>query len=265
MVSLVDILISLFDVSLSKKYISAQVVYFKANAMRQVTVDFPLDTMPPGVIPEKLLNLTSSVRFIRLDFKGFLFTCRVQENQSEDVVKFLRKHYRQVQKGTVKVSHERQGIILVSGIWVNPDTHEYLWNDEKGYLAREKDFAKLMAIYEKEACFLKSPEIIGTHLRFILVGDPGSIKSIEEALRYVNVPYSIRKVSGFKKSADSAFDQLTPQQMRILRLAYVEGYYSIPRRISTEQLAKRLKMEKGNVGEHLRRAEKNIMDFLMTA
>ena len=53
--------------------------------------------------------------------------------------------------------------------------------------------------------------------------------------------------------------------MRILRLAYSEGYYNVPRKISTEELAKLLKMEKGNVGEHLRRAEKNIMDFLMMA
>jgi predicted DNA binding protein len=47
-------------------------------------------------------------------------------------------------------------------------------------------------------------------------------------------------------------------------LAYVEGYYNVPRKISTEQLANLLGMEKGNVGEHLRRAEKNLMDFLMT-
>jgi predicted DNA binding protein len=52
--------------------------------------------------------------------------------------------------------------------------------------------------------------------------------------------------------------------MRILRLAYVGGYYCVPRKISTEQLANLLKMEKGNVGEHLRRTEKNIMGFLMT-
>jgi hypothetical protein len=221
--------------------------------------------MPPGLIPEKLINITSSIRFVRLNFKGFLFTCRVQDNQLKDTMKFLRKHYQRVQKGTVKVSHEGQGIILVSGGWVNADTHEYLWNDEKGYLDQEKEFRKLMEFYQNETCFLKSPELIGNRLRCVLVGDPEWVKEFETTLSKVNLPYSVSKISGFQKSTDSAFDRLTPQQMRILRLAYVEGYYSVPRKISTEKLAKRLKMEKGNVGEHLRRAEKNIMDFLMTA
>ncbi len=233
--------------------------------MRQITVEFPLDTMPPGLVPEKLLNITSSVRFLRLNFKGFLFTCRVQENQVKDTIKFLRKHYPQVQKGTVKVSHEGQGIILVSGNWVHANTHEYLWNDEKGYLTQENEFRKLMAFYQNETCFLRSPEIIGNRLRCVLVGEPEWIKVFEKTLSNVSLRYTVTKISGFKKSHDSPFDRLTPQQMRILRLAYVEGYYSIPRKISTEQLAKRLKMEKGNVGEHLRRAEKNLMDFLMTA
>ena len=78
------------------------------------------------------------------------------------------------------------------------------------------------------------------------------------------ISYSITKLCGIEKSSDSPIDRLTVQQMRVLRLAYAEGYYDIPRTISTEQLACLLKMEKGTVGEHLRRAEKNIMEFLMT-
>ena len=215
------------------------------------------------MIPEKLLSMTPSIKFLRLDFKGFLFTCRIQENTLNDTISFLRKHYHQIQKGTVKVSHEGQGIILVRGGWVRDDTHEFLWNDDKGYLSQEKEFSKLMTMYQSRTCFLKSPEVVGDNLRFILIGDPQSIKTLEKMLSDVSIPYKVRKISGFHKSADSAFDRLTPQQMRILRLAYAEGYYSIPRKISTEQLANMLKMEKGNVGEHLRRAEKNIMDFLM--
>jgi len=231
--------------------------------VRQVTIEFPIETMPPGLIPDKLLSLTPSIRFLRLDFKGFMFTCRVQDDNLLSTLKFLRKHYRQVQKGTVKVTHEGQGIILVSGGWSR--NGEYLWKDDKGYLSQEKDFSKLMTFYESRSCFLRSPEVVGDSGRFVLVVDPESLKEFEETLKKVGLRYNIRSISGFKNSADSAFDRLTALQMRILRLAYVEGYYSVPRKISTEQLAKLLKMEKGNVGEHLRRAEKNVMDFLMAA
>jgi len=97
------------------------------------------------------------------------------------------------------------------------------------------------------------------------VGASESLKNLlkvtfENAL----ISYSITKLCGIEKSSDSPIDRLTVQQMRVLRLAYAEGYYDIPRTISTEQLACLLKMEKGTVGEHLRRAEKNIMEFLMT-
>jgi RNA polymerase sigma factor (sigma-70 family) len=231
--------------------------------MRQVTIDFPLDTMPPGLIPQKLLRMVSSIKFLRLDIKGFLFTCHVQGSTLTEILKFLRKHYRQVQKGTVKVTHEGHGTILVSGDWSR--NGEFLWSDEKGYLSQEKEFSKLMTFYQNRACFLKFPEIIGDIGRFVLVVDPESFKEFEETLRKVDLPHTIRRVSGLEKNVDSAFDRLTPKQMRILRLAYVEGYYRVPRKISTERLAKLLKMEKGNVGEHLRRAEKNIMDFLMTS
>lgn len=42
------------------------------------------------------------------------------------------------------------------------------------------------------------------------------------------------------------------------------GYYEIPRRTSTQDLAKMLEMDKATVGEHLRRAEKNVFDKLIT-
>jgi hypothetical protein len=229
--------------------------------MRLFTVDFPQETMPPGVIPEKLLKLGTSIKFIRLDFNGFLFSGHLQESAVRDTISFLKKHYRQVQKGKVKVTHEGQGIILVSGGWSKDG--QFLWNDDKGYLLREKEFAELMGIYQSRACFLRSPEIVGNCLRFVLVGETDTLKTFENMLCKVSLPYHVRKISGFVKSVDSAFDRLTTQQMRILRLAYSEGYYDVPRKISTEELAKLLKMEKGNVGEHLRRAEKNIMDFLM--
>ncbi len=230
--------------------------------MRQIILEFPLDTMPPGLVPEELLSIAPSIRFLRLDVDGFLFICRVDQELSEETIRSLKKHYRHAQRGTVKVTDEGQGTILVNGAWVR--NGEYLWDDERDYLSQDKEFAKLMAIYQSRTCFLRSPEITENRFRLNLVGDPKSLRMLERTLGDVGLPYRVIKVSGLKKSTGSAFDRLTLQQMRIIRLAYAEGYYSVPRKISTERLAQLLEMEKGNVGEHLRRAEKNIMDFLMT-
>ena len=118
---------------------------------------------------------------------------------------------------------------------------------------------------ETKSFWLRSPEVSGNTIRFNVGCDPEILKTVVQTLKDLGIPFKLKKVSSFKVSEDSAFDRLTMQQARVLRLAYVEGYYNVPRKISTEQLASLLKMEKGNVGEHLRRAEKNIMDFLMTA
>ena len=76
------------------------------------------------------------------------------------------------------------------------------------------------------------------------------------------MPKSIATNRTYKKLCYSQEPFLTKEDGR---LAYVEGYYDVSRKISPEELAKLLKVEKGTVGEHLRRAEKNIIDFLMTA
>jgi len=231
--------------------------------MRQITIEFPIDTLPPYLIPEHILAITPSVKFLELDINGFLFTFRVKPEESKETVKLLRKHYEQVQEGTVKITHEGQGILLVSGKWV--DNGKYLWKDYKGYLSNEKGFSRWMTIYQTKTFWLRSPEVSGNTIRFVVACDPETVKTVMKTLKGLDIPYNLRNISSFKTSGDSVFDRLTLQQTRILRLAYAEGYYSIPRKITTEQLASLLKMEKGNVGEHLRRAEKNIMDFLMTA
>jgi len=230
--------------------------------MRQVTIDYPIDILPPGMIPKELLALTPSIRFLRLDSNGFLFTFRVALEKYKSAMKSLRRHYTEVQRGPIRIAHEGQGVLVVGGSWVQDG--QYLWNDYKGYLSRKHDFSNWMELYQNKTFLLRPPETCGNSIRFIFACDSEVLKGVVKMLKSLNLPYKVEKVSSFKKSGDSAFDRLTLQQAKVLQLAYVEGYYDVPRKISTEQLADLLKMEKGNVGEHLRRAEKNVMDFLMT-
>ena len=176
-----------------------------------------------------------------------------------NLLKFLSQHYEHVQEGTIDVSQEGETMIRVSGQWWDRD-EETLDNQ-----AQHKATQKLRALYQSQTYFLRSPEISDNCLRITLVGDPESLKNLLEiTFENAKINYSVTKLCGIEKSVDSPFDRLTVQQMRVLRLAYAEGYYNIPRTVSTEHLARLLKMDKGTVGEHLRRAEKNLMDFLMT-
>jgi hypothetical protein len=226
--------------------------------MQQITLEIPLQNLPKGTIPAELLSKASTIRFLHLSSNGFIFTCRVPRAAMQSLLKFLRQHYKHIPEGTVDVSQEGETMIQVRGQW---------WDrDEETPDNQAQETQKLRALYQSQTYFLRSPEINDNCLRITLVGAPESLKNLL-AVTFENAKmnYSITKLCSIEKSSDSPLDRLTVQQMRVLRLAYAEGYYNIPRTVSTERLARLLKMDKGTVGDHLRRAEKNIMEFLMTS
>lgn len=55
-----------------------------------------------------------------------------------------------------------------------------------------------------------------------------------------------------------------PRQRELLTLARDEGYFEIPRRITLEELADQMGITKTTASNHLRKAEKRFLDFLVT-
>lgn len=59
---------------------------------------------------------------------------------------------------------------------------------------------------------------------------------------------------------------LTPRQSEVIHYAFEHGYYEIPRRITTEEIAAAIDVERRTAEEHLRRAENKLLatviDFL---
>ena len=66
-------------------------------------------------------------------------------------------------------------------------------------------------------------------------------------------------VSSFSKAP-----HLTEKQAEALTTAYKEGYYDYPRKLKLEDLAKLKKRSYSTFQEHLRKAEKKVMDFFLT-
>lgn len=60
-------------------------------------------------------------------------------------------------------------------------------------------------------------------------------------------------------------DSLTERQRTVLETAYAKGYYEVPRRVSSDELAADLNLDKSTVLEHLRRAERNVLSELLGA
>jgi predicted DNA binding protein len=60
-----------------------------------------------------------------------------------------------------------------------------------------------------------------------------------------------------------AIPKLTEKQRKAIELAHEFGYYSYPRKISVEELAKKAKTPRTTFQEHLRKAEAKMMNLLI--
>jgi predicted DNA binding protein len=57
----------------------------------------------------------------------------------------------------------------------------------------------------------------------------------------------------------SPLNQLTEKQREVLITAYKMGYYEIPRKLNSDELAKKLGLVNSTVVEHLRKAEQRLI------
>jgi predicted DNA binding protein len=62
---------------------------------------------------------------------------------------------------------------------------------------------------------------------------------------------------------ETPLDALTDRQQEVLQVAYDLGYYDVPRRSSTAEIASELDVDDSTVAEHLQRAERNLLKTLL--
>jgi len=73
------------------------------------------------------------------------------------------------------------------------------------------------------------------------------------------LPHRVIEISPLQSASESDLSRLTAKQRQALLTAYSLGYYDVPRRISSEELAKRLKLGTSTYAEHLRKAERRLL------
>lgn len=102
-------------------------------------------------------------------------------------------------------------------------------------------------------------EIRDEKVKVSFVGKSAQISKLLERIERANLRYKILSLTDAKFSADSPLSKLTDRQRTILLSAYNLGYYDIPRRFDSEQLAEKLNLGRSTVAEHLRKAEQRLI------
>jgi predicted DNA binding protein len=84
-----------------------------------------------------------------------------------------------------------------------------------------------------------------------------------EKIDYMGIRYRVVLLTDANFSPISPLNQLTEKQREVLIAAHKMGYYDIPRRITSQELGKKLGLVDSTVVEHLRKAEQRLMTQIL--
>jgi DNA-binding CsgD family transcriptional regulator len=145
-------------------------------------------------------------------------------------------------------------------------------------LYKEKD-GSLVVFIEGGSCVPKPPKDIKPpkmlmarppdfldvdRMKVEMIGKENEIKKL---LHYTNKwgdnSFKILGLTSIDTKGASLLSKLTPRQRQMLLTAYALGYYDVPRRISSDELSRHLKVDKSTIVEHLRKAERKLIGSII--
>lgn len=107
-------------------------------------------------------------------------------------------------------------------------------------------------------------EIKGGKMKLTLLGSEKQLKLAVEKLKQIQLHFNVMSLTDARFASDSPLSTLTEKQKRVLTTAYELGYYDLPRKIDSEQLAKRLNIRRATLIVHRRKAEKRLLSKMFT-
>ena len=224
----------------------------RCGALKELVFEMPLRGTH---FPKAVLDHAQVLHLLRFDTEGYLIICKMPRR----LWVWKRKEFpRGGPRNLVVKAIGEYGddvLVQVSGSW--------LGKEEKHSPEGSRSFEFFKSLERLPLYQLKPPTVVGNTIRVSMVGENSELKRLLEGLDEAGQPFKIISLGNFTGKADSPLLSLTLQQSRVLRLAQTMGYYDIPRRSSTQDLAHILGMDKGTVGDHLRRAEKHIFMSLL--
>ena len=106
-------------------------------------------------------------------------------------------------------------------------------------------------------------EIKDGKARISYLGSTKAIRAFLDGVERVGIKYRVAAIMDAKFPQDSPLSRLTERQRRVLIDAYRLGYYDEPRRISSLELARRMKINSSTLINHRRRAERHLLAELI--
>ncbi|MDE1852547.1 MAG: helix-turn-helix domain-containing protein [Thaumarchaeota archaeon] len=113
---------------------------------------------------------------------------------------------------------------------------------------------------------VEPPEFIDVNrMKCVLVGEEGALQEFLRGTGPGDVAPKVLSLTRFGPKSDSVMSMLSAKQRQVLVAAYGLGYYEVPRKVSSEDMARLLKIDKSTLAEHLRKAERKVVKGLLAS
>ena len=216
--------------------------------MKRLTLEFPYQELwgrlfGPNRDRVEVLEATKS---LKCDFEGLAVICRIRFRDKRMKAADL------VGKGAVRsvetLYEHRDGSLVV-----------FIQGKPVVYAPRELR-GRAPNVFRPGVVSAGPPEFADVdRMKVQFLCKDEEVPKILEFYEKAKLPHRVIEISPLQSASESDLSRLTAKQRQALLTAYSLGYYDVPRRISSEELAKRLKLGTSTYAEHLRKAERRLL------
>ena len=109
-------------------------------------------------------------------------------------------------------------------------------------------------VYLSEPCEIRDGKV-----KVSVVGETRQLKAFIKFIQKLDVSFKVVSLTEAKFSPHSPLDYLTNKQRTVLVSAFDHGYYDLPRKIDSKELAEKLGLRSSTLIEHRRKAERRLL------
>ena len=216
--------------------------------MRRLILEFPKKEFEKIHDPGPLSHIKTFevIQFLRLDNEEFAAICRIETK--ETLPNFEAMHQTggldSFSEGAQILEREKNGAYIV---FIKHSIVPFGLNISQliggGYLA--------------------AVEIRDEKVKITYLGSVKQVKDVMATFRKYKIRYKVLSLTDAKFSVTSPLNFLTEKQRRVLIASYKYGYYSLPRKVNSEQLAEKLSLHKSALATHRRKAELRLITQIL--
>jgi DNA-binding CsgD family transcriptional regulator len=216
--------------------------------MRRITMEFNYEAAWKQIfgLNANRVEVLEALRCFKCDTQGLAIICRIKlKDNNMNIQDLLRGKGLLTNIELLYKEKDESMVVFIEGGSCVPKPPKDI-KPPKMLMARPPDFLDV------------------DRMKVEMIGKENEIKKL---LHYTNKwgdnSFKVLGLTSIDAKGASLLSKLTARQRQMLLTAYALGYYDVPRRISSDELSRHLKVDKSTIVEHLRKAERKLIGSII--